>query len=160
MNTTKDLMHVGVHSILPDDSLLSAYLTMNSKGIRHLPVIDNNKKLIGILSDRDVARAMVTKVVTNFQQEINLPSHLKVSEFMSWPVFTATENTPLKNVTETMIKEKISAIVIENDRGYVTGIVTSNDLLAYLCQLLGQNDNKDKWTQWTLSYYLNKNHTR
>jgi CBS domain-containing protein len=160
MNTTKDLMHVGVHYISPQDSLMNAYLTMNAKGIRHLPVINSDDKLVGILSDRDVSRAMVTKVISEFQQEVSLPSQLKVNEFMSWPVFTATENTQLKTITEIMIKEKISAVVIENDHGQVSGIVTTNDLLAYLCQLMGQNESKEKWTQWTLSYYLNQNKHR
>lgn len=158
MNITKELMHRNVHVIGPEDSVLLAYEIMKEKGIRHLPVVDSNHKLVGILSDRDIQRAMIVEKMSEYNQKIIIPKDLIVSDFMSWPVYTVNKETPIKTVTEIMIREKVSALVVENNNSDVIGIVTTNDLLAHLLQIIGESDKSQKWTQWTLAQYLNRSH--
>lgn len=154
MKTARNLMHRNVISIDSGSSVLDAYMLMEEKGIRHLPVISKTGSLVGILSDRDVKKAMVVKKINEVEQEINLsPSH-KVSDFMSWPVMTVNENASIKKVAEIMIEQKISALVIEDGHGGPAGIVTTEDLLAFIIESFARDDKSYQWPQLTLQYYL------
>lgn len=152
MNTTYDLMSKEVFTIKNDESIINAYRLMKEKDIRHLPVIDVNKKVVGMLSDRDVQKAMITKKLDEYYNEVQIPSEFTVANFMNWPVYTVSEKTPIKNVAEIMIREKISSLVVEDYRGEVEGIITTTDLLAYILQ--GMEKAEPLWTQWTLACYL------
>lgn len=156
MNKVKDLMCERVLTINQDDIILNAYKIMSEKNIRHLPVLDNSGKLAGILSDRDVQKAMITKKLNEFHSEINIPKEFKVSNFMSWPVFTVGINTHLKTATDIMLREKISALVVQDESGGINGIITSTDLLVSLSHMIDDSEKGDKWSQWTLAYYLKK----
>ncbi|MBY0413129.1 MAG: CBS domain-containing protein [Bdellovibrionales bacterium] len=153
MNTTQNIMSTDVTTIRNDDSIINAYRIMKEKDIRHLPVIDSNRKVVGMLSDRDVQKAMVTKKLDEFYNEVQIPSEYTVANFMNWPVCTVGDKTSIKHLAEIMIKEKISSLVVESEAGRIEGIVTTTDLLAYLMQSLDEKAHSH-WTQWTLAYYL------
>ena len=107
-----------------------------------------------MLSDRDVKKAMMVKKLNEFEQEIFLSPDQKVLDFMSWPVATVSENTSIKIVAEMMIGQKISALVIEDGHLGVAGIITTEDLLAFIVESLKRDDKSYQWPQLTLQYYL------
>lgn len=156
MNETKNIMRENVITIGCDDSIINAYQIMKEKNIRHLPVVDTFGKLSGMISDRDVQKAMITKKLNEYHNEVEIPSEFKVSNFMNWPVSTVNERTHIKKVAELMLKEKISSIVVEGDYGNIQGIVTTTDLLEYLLHTMSDMEKNHNWTQWTLAYYLNR----
>ncbi len=155
---TESLMSKEVITINNDDSVINAYKMMKEMDIRHLPVVDGNKKVVGMLSDRDVQKAMITKKLDEFYNEAIIPSEFKVSNFMNWPVYTISEKTKIRTVAEIMIKEKISSLVVENENGALGGIITTTDMLAYVLQSVDEQERSgNNWTQWTLACYLKKN---
>jgi acetoin utilization protein AcuB len=156
MKIARNLMHRNVFSIEVEKSMLDAYILMEEKNIRHLPVISSDGSLVGILSDRDVKKAMAVKKINEFEHEITLPANAKVSNFMSWPVMTINENTSLKKVAEIMIEQKISALVIEDGHGGPGGIVTTEDLLKFMVERMKHEDHSYQWPQLALQYYLNR----
>jgi CBS-domain-containing membrane protein len=126
-----------------------AYEEMKSHGIRHLPVVDHTGKLVGILSDRDVQRAINVKMINEVEQEMTFAPHDTVENFMSWPVQTVDEKTSITDLTRMMIELKVSAFVVNGPNQYVKGIITTEDLLKYLLELLitseySRNDNISK----------------
>lgn len=151
MRTAQGLMHRDVVTVSPEDTVLDAYRLMKAKDIRHLPVLDKDKRLVGILSDRDIQRAMISKKISDFQQELHLANDLKVSDFMNWPVYTVSKSTSINKAAELILKYKVSALVVENEQGFVCGIVTTDDLLSYLVQVV---NNVEKPSMWPLSNYL------
>lgn len=153
MELAKELMTEKILTMKPIDSIIDAHLLMKDKDIRHIPIMDNDNKLVGIISDRDVQKAMVIKKINEFNNEIVIPAEYKIENFMSWPVYTVGEKTHLKLVAEILLKEKISSLIVQNDQGQITGIVTTTDLLAYMVQII---DNIDKPNRWTLTYYLSR----
>lgn len=155
---TESLMSKEVITIKNDDSVINAYRLMKEMDIRHLPVIDGNKKVVGMLSDRDVQKAMITKKLDEYYNEATIPSEFKVSNFMNWPVYTISEKTNIRTVAEIMIKEKISSLVVEKENGALGGIITTTDMLAYVLQSVDEQERSgNNWTQWTLACYLKKN---
>jgi acetoin utilization protein AcuB len=136
MKKTKNLMHKKVITIQPEQSLLSAYKIMKENNIRHLPVVDTNSRPVGLLSERDLERAKISHKLSEYQFETHLSDELKVSDFMSWPVLTIVGETSIEQATKTMLEQKVSCLVVENVQGQVCGIVTTDDLLSYLLDMI------------------------
>lgn len=117
-------------------SALGALTLMRSRGIRHLPVVNEAGDLIvGILSDRDLIKI----------EDMGTP----VAKLMSCPIFSFDVNTSLLTITNAMIEHKVSAFLVTNE-GEVGGIVTSEDLLLLLSEMLSEQPS----AKWVLSEFL------
>lgn len=104
--------------------------------IRHLPVMnEEDDYIIGMLSDRDLMRASSPEVT--------------VDKIMTSPIKTFDIETPIDDVVEAMIEEKVSVFLITKEEE-VVGIVTTEDMLVVLHQVL----KKDDTTTWNLSEIL------
>jgi CBS domain-containing protein len=137
---TRKFMTNSVVTIGKDEPVLSAYKLMIERKIRHLPVIDQEENVVGMLSDRDVQRAMVVDRTNGIDsEEIYLNSSKIVSEFMSPKAFTALPDTPLSAIIEEMMEQKISAVIIVNDALKCEGIVTSNDIMRVFLDQMARN---------------------
>lgn len=126
----------------PMDKALQA---MEEKRIRHLPVVDESGKVVGVLSRRDVERAM-NPTRPGFAVDAI------VGDFMSWPAITVKESTLIKDVAEGMVDEKVSCFLVENKEGNLVGIITTEDLLKLLTSMLSENTSTVK--QFTYSPFL------
>jgi acetoin utilization protein AcuB len=140
MSEARSLMTKKIIKIKPEMPIQIAYEEMKKNGIRHLPVTDQTGKLVGILSDRDVQKAVNVKMINEIEQEMTFNSHDTVENFMSWPVQTVDEKTSIEDLTKMMIKLKISAFVVNGPNQYIKGIITTEDLLKYLLELLNTSE--------------------
>ena len=124
----KDHMSRKLLVISESDTVENALHMMRNNWIRHLPVLDhNNEAVIGMVSERDLLASMKTQI--------------PVRAVMSTPVKIFDVGTPLDSVVHAMISEKISAYLI-TDNEEVIGIVTSEDMLVLLEELLTNDDSK------------------
>jgi len=134
----KENMSTQLITVTAEASLAVAYEKMRKFNIRHLPVVDITDSIVGILSDRDLQRAMISEITgaglfARETCEFN-PDHT-VRDYMNYPVKTVNIQDPLRVVTEKMLIEKVSAyLVLEKDQ--VAGIITTDDLLGVLDLLL------------------------
>ena len=144
--TANEIMSKNLSMVNLKDSVRKAYQMMKEKSIRHLPVLDENKQLIGILTDRDLNRAMKPTTLDNLENAEFDPNH-EVKDFMSWPVRTINSDVEIQEAAELMLKEKISALlVIDQDNG-ARGIITTDDMLELLISLL---DNEGRGIKTTI----------
>lgn len=127
----KDLMTPDPKCIDIDENMLSAARLMLEKNFKHL-VVTKNGETVGILSDRDVHRAIKTEKTNHNTMDMRLSDQLKVKDFMNWPVYTVAEKSSIKFALEQMLLQKVSALVVENDDREVTGIITTDDFLGML----------------------------
>lgn len=135
------------------DTLESAHRLMFINKIRHLPVRDKKGEIVGILSDRDLQRAMESKISDAFGfklESVKFPENAKVFDYMSWPVKTFSKDTDVKLVLQNMLNEKVSAYLI-TDGTEIEGIVTTDDFLHLLFKLL---DNEDEPKTYILADVL------
>lgn len=112
-------------SISEDRDVATAAALMKMNRIRHLPVVNINNELSGILSTKDLAKAKSSKE--------------KIKNFMTSPVQIVKKSTNIKTVIEHMLKLKISSILVEEEESIV-GIVTTDDLIKLLGQLIDADD--------------------
>jgi acetoin utilization protein AcuB len=131
----KNQMSRNLLTVKESTTVGEAYHLMINEWIRHLPVVSEDEQtVVGILSDRDLLCAK---------------SHtLPVKSVMSPHVRSCEVTTPIKQVVHTMIDNKISSCLI-TDKDVVQGIVTSEDMLILLSQLLNKEDDSQfvvqKW---------------
>jgi CBS domain-containing protein len=100
----------------------------HSAGIRHLPVVENGL-LVGILSDRDLRRALGSR------RDLESP----IEEVMSRRVFTVEPEDRLSAACDVMLDHKISAVPVVADATPV-GILTTTDLLDHFLSVLGDSE--------------------
>ena len=143
---TREIMSKKLITIRYEVSLRTAYQVMNERKIRHLPVTDEKEEIIGILSDRDLQRAMSpSREVLNYTvTDPEFDNSFQVKHFMSWPVKTVTDSDPVEEVARRMLKEKVSAFLVHDRHGLARGIVTTDDLIKLLIRLLEKDPHRIK----------------
>jgi acetoin utilization protein AcuB len=117
-----------------NDSLEDAYSVMRTKGVRHLPVVDDGGYIVGLISDRDMQRAMQvdhSDFHSGYPTRAAFDPQSTVRDFMSWPVEAIEESVLLGEAAKRMLDSKISALLVTS-RGDVVGIVTTEDMLRAL----------------------------
>ena len=123
---------------------------IHDKGIRHLPVVDKNNRLLGIVTDRDIRKAAPSEATSLSVYELNyLLAHLKVSAFMTPKnkLITITPDTLIEEAVQLMHDNKIGCLpVVEGGKLY--GIFTETDALGLLVDLFGF---KQKGTRLTIA---------
>lgn len=144
MTRTKEIMSHNLVTINASATMSEAYKLMHAHNFRHLAVVDDRDKIVGILSDRDIQRAMNVKKVNSFQQAISIDETKIVEDFMNWPVYTVTETTSVEKVVEEILAQKVSAFLVSDSAGKTKGIVTTDDLLTFLLTLV-KKDNDVKF---------------
>lgn len=129
-------------------SMSAAYRRMQAQRIRHLPVIDDQGHVAGMLSDRDVQRAMISEIDRSSgisDERVEFDPDSQVRDYMSWPAIAIDQRSDLRAVAIKMISEKISSLLVcQGER--ITGIVTADDLLKVLVELLSDPETSSRWT--------------
>lgn len=122
---TDSIMSQNLISINETQSIEIAEALMRVNSIRHLPVVDELNELSGIISATDVANAH-DKAAT-------------VRSAMSPRVRIIKQNSNIKKIIQQMLKFKISSMLVANEDELV-GIVTTDDLLQLLYELLDEDE--------------------
>jgi CBS domain-containing protein len=114
-----------------DDHLFDALDRMELRGVRHLPVVDGERRVIGILSDRDVRTA-----VGNQRDPMKPGSAaarlraLRVSDVMTREPFVLTVDAPFSEVVKVFVDQKIGAVPVVDEDGRLVGIISYVDVLT------------------------------
>jgi acetoin utilization protein AcuB len=137
-------------TISPEASFYEARNLIHEKGIRHLPVVDKNNSLVGIVTDRDIREAAPSDATLLSVQELNyLLGKLKVSSFMTpkAKLITITPDTLIEEAVQLMHDNKIGCLPIV-EGGKLFGIFTETDALDHLVDIFGF---KQKGTRLTVA---------
>lgn len=138
----KDIMTVNVITISEDKTMLEAQELMKGNNIRRVPVVDDIKRVLGIITDGDVGRASPSEASTLSRYEANyLLSRFKVKDVMTKEVITVRANSGLEDVAGLMFKNKINSLPVVDDKGCLCGIVTDSDLFRAMVQIFGLDKN-------------------
>jgi CBS domain-containing protein len=119
MNVEK-LMSRDVASCRPDDSMALAARAMWDRDCGVVPVVDDDRKLIGIVTDRDICIAALTKGRTL--------EDMAVGEVMRKKVYSCRPNQSLRAVNALMQEFQVRRLPVVDARGRLVGIVSINDL--------------------------------
>jgi acetoin utilization protein AcuB len=137
-------------TINPNASFFEARKLIWEKGFRHLPVVDETNRLLGIVTESDIRKAGPSDVdVLKVQEVASLLKNLKVSAFMTpkEKLVTITPDTIIEEAVQLMRDNKIGCLpVLEGGKLY--GIFTETDALDHLLDVFGS---KEKGTRLTMA---------
>jgi len=120
----------------PEDSLMAAAETMRRHGVRRIPILLGDA-LVGILAEGDLKRASPSTLSGSEEEFARVMEGTQVSRIMIGQPLTTTEETPLAEAASTLTATKFGALPVLRD-GKLVGILTDNDLLRALGDLLSQ----------------------
>jgi acetoin utilization protein AcuB len=141
-----DCMTRGVATIHSDALARGAAEMMRTRRIRHLPVVDREGGLVGIVTDRDLRQVLFDPAVqARVGSLADALQTVTVRDVMTWAVLTVQPETPLRDAARLMHERKVGALpVVANGR--VVGILSETDVLKAFAQALGQGFAKpDRW---------------
>ena len=112
---TKDAMTLG-----PEQSFAEAVALMANQSFHHVLVVDEEERLHGVVSDRDVLRALARTPNWN---------NKTIGEIMATDPVTVTQDAPISVALKAMLAARINCLPVLGADGRVCGILTSTDLL-------------------------------
>ncbi len=122
-----EVMTSKIVTLRPSNSLQEAIGMMANNSFRHFPVVDDNAHLAGVVSDRDLLRAM------NLNKDW---SSTTIAQVMTQNVVKVKRDTSLSVAVEEILTRRINCLPVVEDNDRVCGIVTSTDLLKAFQQIL------------------------
>jgi len=129
----EEIMRTKIETLTQNNTIADALKIMAEKKIRHLPIIDHEKHLVGLVTDRDIRDASPSIFDTEkFKQELQNP--LKV--IMKRDVITGHPLDFVEEISALLYEHRIGCLPILKDNKLV-GIVTETDLLRTLVELTG-----------------------
>ncbi len=115
-------------TVRADTDYWEASRIMQEKELHHIPVVNENEKVVGILTLRDLKTAAM-----HFGG-----AHVEVSEVMHSPVVTVAPGESLAEAARQMVDNRIGGLPVLDANGQIVGILTETDLLRALIDQLGQ----------------------
>jgi CBS domain-containing protein len=127
--TVAQLMSTDLFTAHPDDLVDLAASLMEWRHIRHVPVEDDEGRLVGLISHRDLLRLLAQGLLSRGAKEVT------VKEIMTRDLLTITPETPALEAMAIMRRRKVGCLpVLENDR--LVGIITAYDFLALSAEII------------------------
>jgi len=136
----KDYMTRHPIMIAPDTPAVDAQNLMIENNVRHLPVVGDGKRLLGLIT-RERLRVPPTDLGSLNVWEISrFLSNLKASDVMIKlnDLFLIDPDTTLEDAAQLMCQHKVGSLIVVEDE-IVIGIITEVDMLAELANLLGRD---------------------
>jgi acetoin utilization protein AcuB len=133
-----DWMTREVITVEPDVSMMKASKILKEKQIRRLPVVDAGRKLIGIVTDRDIKEASPSKATTlDIHELYYLLSEIKVKDIMTIKPFTITPNNTIEKAALLMMEKRVGGLPVVDEQGVIVGIITESDIFKVLISITG-----------------------
>ncbi|MBS1104741.1 MAG: domain containing rane protein [Deltaproteobacteria bacterium] len=125
------IMRTEFASLRETDHLDLADQIMKLGRVRHLPVLDPDGRIIGIVSNRDLLEASLTNVLDfEREQRQGFLRSVDVAEVMTREVETIAPDAPLAAAASRLVAHRIGCLPIVRDDRVMVGLVTETDLLA------------------------------
>ncbi|MEK6779697.1 MAG: CBS and ACT domain-containing protein [Candidatus Deferrimicrobiota bacterium] len=136
MNVAKRMMRNPVH-VDENDSMKKAMDLLREHEIRHLPVLKDGEKLVGILSERDIKQASPSPATALEIREIYyLLDKVKVKQIMTRRPYTISSTAPIEEAALILREKKIGCLPVVEE-GRLVGIITETDILDAFIESMG-----------------------
>ncbi|MEK6738537.1 MAG: CBS domain-containing protein [Planctomycetota bacterium] len=126
----KEVMKTQLVTLNADVKLGFANDIMYLGRIRHLPVVKGDA-LVGILTQRDLYRASLTSILTNWKENKEFLDSIQVSEVMTKNVITISPDATMEDAAQIMIDKKVGGLPVVQEKTKLIGLITETDMLQY-----------------------------
>ncbi|MCG3721124.1 CBS domain-containing protein [Vibrio cincinnatiensis] len=134
MIKVEDMMTRNPHTLLRTHTLADARHMMEALDIRHIPIVDANRKLLGVITHRDVLAAQESSLY-NQNAETSYTEETPLYEVMHTGVMSVAPQAGLKESAIYMQKHKVGCLPVVS-KGELVGIITDSDFVTIAINLL------------------------
>ena len=127
-----------VLSIPPTMGVREAFFKMKENAIRHLPIVDENNTLIGIISDRELRRPNWVDEAQDISHVYYLDNSMLVSDVMITKIHIVHTYDTLNKAVSLLLDNHIGAAPVLDKTGTLVGMLSSIDLLRALKDSIDQ----------------------
>lgn len=132
----KDLMTADPKTVAPTAPLREVLHLMDQHNIRHVPVVDEGQRLVGLVSHRDVLRSQegtLSEEPARGQERMN--NWIEARWVMTKDVATVRPDTPALQAAETLRARGIGCVPVTHE-GMLQGILSESDFVDYAIRSL------------------------
>jgi CBS domain-containing protein len=127
-----DRMTLGPVTVHPSDGIKDALAKMKTGRFRHLPVVDEDGKLIGMLSDRDIRLIRPSLAFVKDEDAALQIWSTAVRQAMVFDPVTIAPDAPIEAAAKLMLRWEVGALPVVKDKDVLVGVITYTDLLREL----------------------------
>jgi len=140
----RDFLRRDLTSVDRDTPLGQVIRLLEQSGHASLPVVDEEGRVIGVVSERDIIRALLPGYMDLLRSASFLPSlnqmakklkeiaHLPVERFMTREVVACKPEDTDLHVADLMLRKGLKQIPVVDEAGRLVGVVRRIDLLSHL----------------------------
>ncbi|GAB4340944.1 MAG: hypothetical protein Kow0089_14940 [Desulfobulbaceae bacterium] len=133
-----------VVSIPRDMGIREAFFLMKEHSIRHLPIVDENKQLIGIISDRELRRPNWVDEAHDISHVYILDNSMHVSDVMITDVHVLHTYDTLSKAVNLLLDKGIGAAPVLDKTETLVGMLSAIDLLRALADMIREQKKTKK----------------
>lgn len=134
------MMTPEVIKVTPDTRVTHMTSIMRDRHVRHLPVVDEQDRLVGLVSQRDLQRVSPSPITTLSAGEVNyLLNKVTAEKIMHREVVTCSPDTPVERAGCIMRDRAVGCLPVVKD-GRLVGILTGVDLIDFFLDVSGCRD--------------------
>jgi acetoin utilization protein AcuB len=131
-----------VISVEKETSVLAAHHLMREHQIRHLPVVDADERLIGIVTDRDIRSAIPYELIKRpdtdeAEESRKRVEKMTVGDIMTTDVIKITPTDTIQDALLLVQMHKVGALPVVGEEGRLKGFLSVRDLLRAFVNVLG-----------------------
>ena len=126
-----------VTTVDQEATIFDAQELLAKNKIRHLPIIDENRRLIGIITDRDIRSALPYKSLLGHSSEKEKVSELRVKDIMTKDPISISPAYTIQDALLLIQNSKVGALPVVDDDHKLKGIISVRDLLDAFINVLG-----------------------
>lgn len=127
--------------VTPDTSLLKMGKLMRDKKISRLPVVDEDERVVGIVSDRDVSDASPSKATSLDMYEMHyLLAGIKAKDIMTPNPVTISPIDTVEKAAMILLDRKISGLPVVEESGRLVGVISEHDVFKALVAISGARE--------------------
>jgi len=132
----RDLMTAPVVTLSARQSVALAEVVMKLKRIRHLPVVEEDRRLVGLVTHRDLLRAKISALAPiGRERRAEAELRVAVSQIMQTEVWSVSPAAPALNAARLLSDHRFGCLPVV-EAGRLVGIVTEHDFLALVTDSL------------------------
>lgn len=135
-----EIMTREVAYVKPDTPLAAVAEVMGRRGVSGVPVVDEDAKVVGVISEKDFLAGMGVTEPGNFMTLVAaclktkgcvaLPlEKQKAKDLMSSPAVTVAVDTPVKEIATIFTEKRINRVAVADHQGRLLGIVSRGDIV-------------------------------
>jgi CBS domain-containing protein len=137
----KHLMSSPVVTLFAEETLPLAEDIMRFRHFRHLPVVDDDGRLVGLVTHRDLLRAQISSLTgLTHEQRRARQDEVHVRELMTRDLWTVHPDTLASVAGQTMAEHRYGCLPVIDDKHVLVGIITERDFLKFATRVIAMHD--------------------